>query len=205
MRYEQIDRKMPRELRELIIEQKWCSSFLEQGVTFPDLLTDRKYLAELNRHLSSDEKHTLRLMLSAFGCEPFTRDALEKQAALRMAGAQVALGLVDLEEQALLRLFAKHGGSSFLSCLRMLLQRGSCCYFRLISFKQVKRIWLLSCGKPGTLGNSTHQMQRDHRLIPEDWRSNCFIFWWLATNSHLYLSRIKGLYIKSSWKSLRNI
>ena len=55
MRFEHIVRKMPRELRELIIEQKWCSSLLEQGVAFPDLMTDRKYLAELNRHLSLDE------------------------------------------------------------------------------------------------------------------------------------------------------
>ncbi|MGO4271170.1 hypothetical protein AB4Z22_15215, partial [Paenibacillus sp. TAF58] len=96
MRFEHIDRKMPRELRELIMEQKWCSTLLKQDVAFTDLLTNPTYLAELNRHLSLDEKHTLHLIISAFGCEPFTRDALEKQAALRMAGAQVALGLVGL-------------------------------------------------------------------------------------------------------------
>lgn len=110
MRFEHMDRKMPRELRELIIEQKWCSSFLEQGVALPDLMTDRKYLAELNRHLSLDEKHTLRLILSTFGCEPFTRDALEKQAALRMAGAQVALGLVGLRRAGVIAAFRKAWG-----------------------------------------------------------------------------------------------
>ncbi|MCY9696294.1 helicase-associated domain-containing protein [Paenibacillus alginolyticus] len=110
MRFEHIDRKMPRELKELIMEQKWCSSFLEQGVAFLDLMTDQKYLAELNRHLLLDEKHTLRLIVSAFGCEPFTREALEKQAALRMSGAQVALGLVGLRRAGAIAAFRKAWG-----------------------------------------------------------------------------------------------
>ncbi|KRE51836.1 helicase-associated domain-containing protein [Paenibacillus sp. Soil724D2] len=110
MKFQHLDSKMPRELRQLIMEQKWCSSFLEQGVALPDLMTDQKYLAELNRHLSLDEKHTLRLIVSAFGCEPFTRDALEKQGALRMAGAQVALGLVGLRRAGIIGAFRKAWG-----------------------------------------------------------------------------------------------
>lgn len=110
MRYEQVDRKMPQALRELITEQSWCATFIAQGVELTELLTERKYLAELNRHLSADEKRTLRLVASAFGCQPFTRDALEKQAAPRMAGAQVALGLVGLRRAGVIAAFRKAWG-----------------------------------------------------------------------------------------------
>jgi hypothetical protein len=110
MRYEQVLKKMPQALKDLITEQKWCSSFLKQGITLSDLLTDPSCLAELVPHLSADEKNTLRLILSTFGCEPFTRDALEKQSALRMAGAQVAIGLLGLRRVGIIAAFRKAWG-----------------------------------------------------------------------------------------------
>ncbi|SDM94837.1 Helicase conserved C-terminal domain-containing protein [Paenibacillus sp. yr247] len=110
MRYEHVYRKMPQALMELITEQKWCSSFITQGVALPVLLTDHRYLAELDSHLSADEKRTLRLIVSTFGCEPFTIETLEKQAILRMAGAQVAIGLVGLRRLGIIAAFRKAWG-----------------------------------------------------------------------------------------------
>lgn len=110
MRYEQVVKKMPQALMELIAEQKWCSSLVAQGVLLPELLTNREYLAELHKHLSADEKRTLRCIVSTFGCQPFTRDALEKQAVLQMAGAQVASGLVGLRRAGVIAAFRKTWG-----------------------------------------------------------------------------------------------
>ncbi|TXK85707.1 helicase-associated domain-containing protein [Paenibacillus sp. N3.4] len=110
MRYEQIDRKIPSALKKLIMGQSWCASLIEQGVEFPGLLTDQEYLSSLERHLSAIEKQTLRLILSSFGCEPFTSEILEKQAALRLSGSQVALGLVGLRRYGVIAAFRKAWG-----------------------------------------------------------------------------------------------
>lgn len=110
MRYEHVVSRMPEALKQLISSQTWCSSYINEGVGLPDLLTDRKYLLKLLSHLSVDEKSTLRLVLSAFGCESFTSAALEKQAGLRMAGAQVAIGLVGLRRAGVIAAFRKTWG-----------------------------------------------------------------------------------------------
>lgn len=110
MRYEQVVSRMPEALKQLISSQSWCSSYIKEGVGLPDLLIDRKYLLRLLSHLSVDEKHTLRLILSSFGCESFTSAALEKLAGLRMAGAQVAIGLVGLRRAGIIAAFRKTWG-----------------------------------------------------------------------------------------------
>ncbi|MBA2937948.1 helicase-associated domain-containing protein [Paenibacillus sp. CGMCC 1.16610] len=110
MRYEHVVSRMPEALKQLISSQTWCASYIKEGVSLPDLLTDRKYLLRLLSHLSVDEKNTLRLILCAFGCESFTNAALEKQAGLRMAGAQVAIGLVGLRRAGVIAAFRKAWG-----------------------------------------------------------------------------------------------
>lgn len=110
MRYEQVVSRMPEALKQLISSQAWCSSYIKEGAGLPDLLTDRKYLLRLLSHLSVDEKNTLRFILSAFGCESFTIAALEKQAGIRMAGAQVAIGLVGLRRAGVIAAFRKAWG-----------------------------------------------------------------------------------------------
>ncbi|MBP1961250.1 helicase-associated domain-containing protein [Paenibacillus aceris] len=110
MRYEHVINRMPEPLKKLISNQAWCSPYIKEGVSLPDLLTNRKYLIRLLSHLSVDEKNTLRLILSAFGCESFTSDALEKQAGLRMAGAQVAIGLIGLRRAGIIAAFRKAWG-----------------------------------------------------------------------------------------------
>ncbi|WP_171686082.1 helicase-associated domain-containing protein [Paenibacillus planticolens] len=110
MRYETVVHRMPEDLKKLISSQTWCASYMKDGVSLSDLLTDRKYLIRLLSHLSVDEKNTLRLILAAFGCESFTREALEKQAGLRMAGAQVAIGLLGLRRTGVIAAFRKAWG-----------------------------------------------------------------------------------------------
>ncbi|WP_189019367.1 helicase-associated domain-containing protein [Paenibacillus marchantiophytorum] len=114
MRYEQIELKMPPALKELIMSQPWCASFNSQGIALPELLTGATYLNTLAEHLSSDERRTLRLIISAFGCEPFTREALDKQAVVRMAGAQVAVGLIGLRRLGVVAAFRKAWGEQLL-------------------------------------------------------------------------------------------
>ncbi|NQX65613.1 helicase-associated domain-containing protein [Paenibacillus alba] len=110
MRYDQAVKKMPQALKELIAKQNWCAAYLDQGLELSEVMTDAKYLGILVSQLTGDEKQTLRLIVSAFGCEPFTREALEKQALLRMAGAQVAVGLIGLRRSGVIAAFRKAWG-----------------------------------------------------------------------------------------------
>lgn len=110
MRYEQVWRKMPEVLKQLISSQPWCAPYIKEGASISDLLTDRQHLVRLFSQLSQDEKNTLRLILSAFGCESFTAAALERQDGLHMAGAQVASGLVGLRRAGVIAAFRKSWG-----------------------------------------------------------------------------------------------
>ncbi|OCT16992.1 hypothetical protein A8709_23640 [Paenibacillus pectinilyticus] len=110
MKYEQIDRKMPPAMKERIIGQAWCSSLRTQGDRLADVLTSPSHLSILNEKLSSDERRTLRLILSTFGCLSFTGERLEKEAAQHMAGAQVSLGLMGLRQYGIIVAFRKAWG-----------------------------------------------------------------------------------------------
>ncbi|MDR6880297.1 helicase-associated domain-containing protein [Bacillus sp. 3255] len=110
MRYEQIWAKMPESMKQQISSQPWCAAFTKDGVQLDDLLTDRSYLIHLLAQLSQNERNTLRLILSVFGCESFTADALERQASLQMAGAQAAVGLVGLRRAGVIAAFRKSWG-----------------------------------------------------------------------------------------------
>lgn len=110
MKYEQMERKMPVSLKESIVRQPWCAALHSSGKTLEEILTLPAHLAELYRELSSDERRTLRLVMSTFGCLPFTRERLEKEAVLQMAGAQVSLGLWGLRRYGVIVAFRKTWG-----------------------------------------------------------------------------------------------
>ncbi|OAS13529.1 helicase-associated domain-containing protein [Paenibacillus oryzisoli] len=110
MKYEQMERKMPVSLKESIVRQPWCAALHSSGKTLEEILTLPVHLAELYRELSSDERRTLRLVMSTFGCLPFTRERLEKEAVLQMAGAQVSLGLWGLRRYGVIVAFRKTWG-----------------------------------------------------------------------------------------------
>ncbi|MBD0379325.1 helicase-associated domain-containing protein [Paenibacillus sedimenti] len=110
MRYEQIFNKMPQSMLELISGQAWCRTLIEQGEKPGRLLSAKIHLTKLHRQMSVAELHTLRLILSAFGCEPFSKEALEKQAAARMAGAEVTVGLIGLRKVGVIVAFRKAWG-----------------------------------------------------------------------------------------------
>lgn len=110
MRYEHVFTKMPQALREVITGQEWCRSMLQQGVKIHTLLTEKGYLEKLFQRMSMAERHTIHLIIAAFGCEPFTKDALENQAAVRMAGAEVAVGLTGLRKYGVIATFRKAWG-----------------------------------------------------------------------------------------------
>ncbi|KRE90541.1 hypothetical protein ASG89_09660 [Paenibacillus sp. Soil766] len=110
MKYEHVERKMPVSLKDSIVRQPWCSALRTSGESLGEILTLPIHLAELYRELSSDEKRTLRLVMSTFGCLPFTREGLEKEAMLQMAGAQVSLGLWGLRRYGVIIAFRKSWG-----------------------------------------------------------------------------------------------
>ncbi|NOU68282.1 hypothetical protein GC096_30085 [Paenibacillus sp. LMG 31461] len=110
MKYEHVERKMPISLKESIVRQPWCSALRTSGESLEEILTLPTHLAELYLHLSSDEKRTLRLVLSTFGCLPFTGERLEKEAVLQMSGAQVSLGLWGLRRYGVIVAFRKSWG-----------------------------------------------------------------------------------------------
>ncbi|CAH1205007.1 hypothetical protein PAECIP111891_02670 [Paenibacillus allorhizoplanae] len=110
MKYEQVERKMPVSLKESILRQPWCSALRTSGDSLGEILTQPTHLAELYRQLSSDEQRTLHLVMSTFGCLPFTSERLEKEAVLQMAGAQVSLGLWGLRRYGVIVAFRKSWG-----------------------------------------------------------------------------------------------
>lgn len=110
MKYDQVERKMPLSLKELILRQPWCSALRTPGESLGEVLTLPNHLIELYRELSSDERRTLRLVMSTFGCLPFTSERLEKEATLQMAGAQVSLGLWGLRRYGVIIAFRKSWG-----------------------------------------------------------------------------------------------
>ncbi|NEW05443.1 hypothetical protein GK047_05350 [Paenibacillus sp. SYP-B3998] len=110
MRYKHIFEKMSQPLRDSIAEQAWCQNLIKQGTEMTDLLTDKNHLAVLLKHMSIAETQTLRLIVSACGCEPFTKEVLEKQAALSMAGARVTVGLIGLRKVGVITAFRKAWG-----------------------------------------------------------------------------------------------
>jgi hypothetical protein len=110
MKYEHMERKMPVSLKESIVRQPWCSALRTSGESLEEILTLPTHLAELYRQLTSDERRTLRLVMSTFGCLPFTSERLEKEAVLQMAGAQVSLGLWGLRRYGVIVAFRKSWG-----------------------------------------------------------------------------------------------
>jgi hypothetical protein len=110
MKYQHVFNKMPQPLLELITEQAWCRSMIRQGEEMAALLTNKSHLAVLVEHMSIAETQTLRLIVSAFGCEPFTKDALDKQAAVFMAGAEAMVGLTGLRKFGVIAAFRKAWG-----------------------------------------------------------------------------------------------
>ncbi|NQX57494.1 helicase-associated domain-containing protein [Paenibacillus qinlingensis] len=110
MKYEHVERKMPGSLKESILRQPWCSALRTLGDSLEEILTPPTHLAELYRELTSDEKSTLRLVMSTFGCLPFTSERLAKEAVLQMAGAQVSLGLWGLRRYGIIVAFRKSWG-----------------------------------------------------------------------------------------------
>jgi len=110
MRYEHIFHKMPQALQARIAAQPWCRDLTAQGLSLPRILTCRKYLAQLLPTMSMAELKSLRLLLSAFGCEPFQREALEKHGVMRMAGAEIAVGLTGLRRLGIIAALRKSWG-----------------------------------------------------------------------------------------------
>lgn len=110
MKYEHVERKMPGSLKESILRQPWCSALRTLGDSLEEILTSPAHLAELYRELTSDEKSTLRLVMSTFGCLPFSSERLAKEAVLQMAGAQVSLGLWGLRRYGVIVAYRKSWG-----------------------------------------------------------------------------------------------
>lgn len=110
MKYEHVERKMPVSLKESIVRQPWCSALRTSGESLEEILTLPTHLAKLYHQLSSDEQRTLRLVMSTFGCLPFTGERLEKEAVLQMSGAQVSLGLWGLRRYGVVVAFRKSWG-----------------------------------------------------------------------------------------------
>ncbi|WP_436235995.1 helicase-associated domain-containing protein [Paenibacillus sp. LjRoot153] len=106
---------MPVSLKESILRQPWCSALRTSGESLGEILTLPTHLAELYRELSSDERRTLRLVMSTFGCLPFTSERLEKEAVLQMAGSQVSLGLWGLRRYGVIVAFRKSWGEQLYS------------------------------------------------------------------------------------------
>ncbi|MFD0697185.1 helicase-associated domain-containing protein [Paenibacillus sp. GCM10027628] len=110
MRYEHIFKKMPPTLSALISEQAWCRNMMNQGQSLTNLLSVKANLVILVRQMSMIEINLLRLILSTFGCEPFTKETLDKHADTRMAGAEVAVGLIGLRKLGVIVAFRKAWG-----------------------------------------------------------------------------------------------
>ncbi|WNR46559.1 helicase-associated domain-containing protein [Paenibacillus roseipurpureus] len=110
MRYEQIERKMPHAWRQLIVTQSWCANLHQADKSLADLLTTPDKLAMLLEVLTSNERKTLQLVMSSFGCMPFTAEKLEREAALSLSGAQVSLSLLGLRRYGILVGFRKSWG-----------------------------------------------------------------------------------------------
>ncbi|MDR6551502.1 helicase-associated domain-containing protein [Paenibacillus qinlingensis] len=114
MKYEHVERKMPGSLREVIIRQPWCAAFSTTNSTLGEVLTSPAHIRELSSELTWDERRTLRLVMSTFGCQPFTKERLEKEAVLQMAGAQISLGLWGLRRYGVIVAFRKSWGDQLL-------------------------------------------------------------------------------------------
>ncbi|MFC5453136.1 helicase-associated domain-containing protein [Paenibacillus aestuarii] len=110
MKYEHIFHKMPQALQARIAAQPWCQAWTGQGLPLIRILTHHKYLAQLVPTMTMAELKTLRLLISAFGCEPFHREALEKYGLARMAGAEIAVGLTGLRRLGIIAALRKSWG-----------------------------------------------------------------------------------------------
>ncbi|UJF35262.1 hypothetical protein [Paenibacillus hexagrammi] len=124
MKYEQVYRKLPREIKEQLKAGPW---FAESGLPLDRihaLLTDDEALSSLRRMLSKTELRVLKLIWTAFAAEPFTTHGLEKFAGARLSGAEIQAGLYGLRRQGLVAAFRKSWGSSSSYCRRMALMRG---------------------------------------------------------------------------------
>ncbi|MGG1553238.1 helicase-associated domain-containing protein [Paenibacillus ferrarius] len=110
MKYEQVEDKMPPDVKRMIKEESWWAAWIQEEDDLAPFLTQRPLLAELNKQLTTDEQRTLRLIVSAFGCLPFTGEALEKQAAWAACGAQTRLGLIGLRRLGVIVTFRKSWG-----------------------------------------------------------------------------------------------
>jgi hypothetical protein len=110
MRYNQVFTKMPETLLQHFARQEWALPFLKQAEDYVDLLSSKEMMKELSNRLSKLERWTLQLIVVKIGCEMFTIEMLEKQAASFRSGAEVRVAISGLRRFGILIAFRKSWG-----------------------------------------------------------------------------------------------